>query len=238
MRSLCRTCCAGPRATTADVALSPPSQPKKLPADEGQWSITLPEDDGTKSRNSGGRDFTIKIRFTRSIDLERLAIFVRGDLRGQSIEPDASEVQSAIQALNVLIQHGPTMLYPSRNASFFLPPQDQRQASLSRGLVMWRGFYSSLRLGPEQLYLNLDIASQPMVAAGSLPDIILDFLKAGSRNISFQQMSAKTIPGTGASPSPCRPFVLSRLESSRVGRGSSAATSRTRTDPLDRRAQR
>ncbi|GAA5840592.1 hypothetical protein JCM9279_007374 [Rhodotorula babjevae] len=169
--------------------------PKKLPADEGQWSITLPEDDGSKSRNGGGRDFTIKIRFTRSIDLERLAIFVRGDLRGQSIEPDASEVQSAIQALNVLIQEGPTSLYPSRNASFFLPPADQRQASLSRGLVMWRGFYSSLRLGPEKLYLNLDIASQPMVAAGSLPDIILDFLKAGSRNVSFAQMSAKTIPG-------------------------------------------
>lgn len=114
---------------------------------------------------------------------------------GTPMFPDQSAVQSAIQALNVLIQHGPSMLYPNRAASFFLPPQDPRAASIGKGLVMWRGFYTSLRMGPGKMYLNLDIASQPKVQSGSLPDVVLDFLRGSSRNLPMQHISAANIPG-------------------------------------------
>lgn len=57
-----------------------------------------------------GRLFTIQIRFTRTIDIGRLGVFVRGEGAGGGNFPDASEVQSATQALNVLVQHGPSMV--------------------------------------------------------------------------------------------------------------------------------
>ncbi|GAA5986024.1 hypothetical protein JCM10908_006374 [Rhodotorula pacifica] len=167
--------------------------PRRLPANEGQFSITLPDEDGTTGRNN--RAFSVKIRFTRPIDLAQLGIFVRGEGRGTSTFPDQSAVQSAIQALNVLIQHGPSMLHPNRAASFFVPPDNPRAASIGKGLEMWRGFYSSLRMGPGTMYLNLDIASQPLVQSGSLPDVVLDFLRGSSRNISMGDLSAARIPG-------------------------------------------
>lgn len=59
------------------------------------------------------------------------------------------------------------MLYPNQKASFFLPPENPQAASLAKGLELWRGFYSSLRPGPRKLFVNLDIASQPMYKSGT-----------------------------------------------------------------------
>ncbi|GAA5863732.1 hypothetical protein JCM3774_001234 [Rhodotorula dairenensis] len=173
--------------------------PRRLPADEGQWSVSLPDEDGGGGGNriSGRshRAYSVKIRFTRPIDLAQLGIFINGAGRATPDFPDQSAVQAAIQALNVLIQHGPSMLYPNRAASFFLPPKNPRAASIGKGLEMWRGFYTTLRTGPSKLFLNLDIASQPMVQSGSLPDVVLDFLRGSSRNLTMQQISAANLPG-------------------------------------------
>ncbi|BGP18412.1 hypothetical protein JCM10213_001659 [Rhodosporidiobolus nylandii] len=166
--------------------------PRKLPADEGQWNVILPDEEGGRQSNS--RAFTVNIKYIRSIDLARLGVFIRGELKGQSNEPDPNEVQSAIQALNVLISHGPSMVFPARLACFFLPPADPEQASPQRGLTMWRGFYSSLRMGPSKLFLNLDIASQPMIQAGNLPDVVLAFLRGTVKNLQFRDVVAGGIP--------------------------------------------
>ncbi|GAA6043318.1 hypothetical protein JCM8097_001182 [Rhodosporidiobolus ruineniae] len=167
--------------------------PRKLPADEGQWNVLIPEEEGSGGRRST-RDFTVTIKFTRAIDIARLGVFVRGDLRGKDNVPDPSEVQSAIQALNVLIQHGSSQIYPSRAASFFLPPANPLQASISRGLEIWRGFYTSLRMGPSVLFLNLDIASQPMIKSGNLPDVVLDFLRGDRRQLQLADLDAQSMP--------------------------------------------
>lgn len=73
--------------------------PTKLPADEGTFIIDLPEEDGS----TRSRQFTVYIRYTRPIDLGRLTVFVNGT--GKQM-PDVSEIQSAVQALNICIQHG------------------------------------------------------------------------------------------------------------------------------------
>jgi eukaryotic translation initiation factor 2C len=92
-------------------------------------------------------------------------------------------------AVNVLVQHGPSMIYPNRAASFFLPPEKKEAATIAKGLVsvfaksretstdpclsssallpssrlngaqeMWRGYYTSLRPGPNKIFVNVDIA--------------------------------------------------------------------------------
>ncbi|ORY67946.1 Piwi domain-domain-containing protein [Leucosporidium creatinivorum] len=169
--------------------------PRPLRAEDGNWDINLPEDDGTK--NPKGRMFHVQIKFTRTIDIGRLGVFVRGEGAAGGNFPDASEVQSATQALNVLIQHGPSSLYPNRAASFFLPPENRQAASLLKGLEMWRGFYTSLRPGPNKIFVNLDIASQPMYQSGNLADVVLDFLRAASRGITLTDLAASKIPPRG-----------------------------------------
>lgn len=71
--------------------------PKRLPADVGSWVVDLPEKDGSTPRKASARQFTVTIKFTRSIDLGRLALFVKGAAGGGDI-PDSSDVQSATQA--------------------------------------------------------------------------------------------------------------------------------------------
>lgn len=64
--------------------------------------------------------------------------------------------------MNVVIQHGPMMTFPSRGASFFLPHQDRGSAVISKGLEMWRGYYTSMRCGPGKLFVNIDLSSHPV----------------------------------------------------------------------------
>ncbi|GAA6010641.1 hypothetical protein JCM10207_007779 [Rhodosporidiobolus poonsookiae] len=164
--------------------------PKKLPADEGHFNLVLPEEEGSRKST---RDFSVTIKYVRPIDLNRLSVFVRGDLLGTDAEPDPSEVQSAIQALNIVLQMGPLAAgHPSRAASFFIAP-DSTEANISKGLCMWRGYFTSLRLGPQKLFLNID-TSQPMIQSGNLPEVILNFLRGDNRGLSFQNMAAKDIP--------------------------------------------
>ncbi|KAM0790571.1 hypothetical protein ACM66B_004439 [Microbotryomycetes sp. NB124-2] len=165
--------------------------PKRLPADEGQWEIDLPDKDSARSRT---RPFKVTIRFTRSIDIGRLAAFVRGP--GGPNAPDASDVQSATQALNVVIQHGPTMLYPNRAASFFLPPDNPQQVAIGRGLEMWRGYYTSLRPGPNKVFINVDIASHPMYQSGNMSKVCVAYLQTGRGpppNLSVQALRGRPI---------------------------------------------
>lgn len=70
----------------------------------------------------------------------KLGVFISG-AQGERV-PATADIQSAVQALNVLIQHGPSMLHPNRAASFFLPPDNKNQSSLAKGLELWRGYYS------------------------------------------------------------------------------------------------
>ncbi|KAM0753368.1 Piwi-domain-containing protein [Meredithblackwellia eburnea MCA 4105] len=142
--------------------------PTRLPADRGEWTVQLPEDDGGPARGRGNA-FQVRIAFIRPIDLSQLSVFVRGG----HVEP--SDVLSAIQALNVAIQHGPMLRFPSRGSSFFLPPSNAQAARLSRGVKMWRGYYTSLRLGIGHVFVNVDLSSCPMVTAGNLPDLIMAY---------------------------------------------------------------
>ena len=87
----------------------------KLPADEGKWTINLPDSDGSISAK--GNAFTITITFVKPIDLTSLNKFVTG----ARATPDEGEIESCIQAMNIILQHGPLMTYPHRGASFYLP---------------------------------------------------------------------------------------------------------------------
>ncbi|GAA5890678.1 hypothetical protein JCM6882_000622 [Rhodosporidiobolus microsporus] len=165
--------------------------PRRLPADEGSFSINLPEADGSVSR---GNHFTIKISFIRPIQLGALRAFVSGGRGAASVNEAA--VMSAIQALNVVIQHGPMLVNPSRGPSFFLRGNNPQSAL---GLEIWRGYFSSLRPGIGNVFVNLDLSTQPMFAPGNLADVILELARLDSRGITARDLAS--IP----------PYVLIKL---------------------------
>lgn len=78
------------RIRTDDVLAS------KLPQESGSWKVNLPEDDGRVSAK--GRAFEITITYTRSINLGRLAAFVKGSGGRGKDSVDDSEIQGACQA--------------------------------------------------------------------------------------------------------------------------------------------
>ncbi|GJN91402.1 hypothetical protein Rhopal_004423-T1 [Rhodotorula paludigena] len=136
--------------------------PVRLPADEGSWSFDLPEEDGSAARR--GNHFTVQLKLIGPINLGALRAFVGG-------RATSDTVMECLQALNVVLQHGPMMVNPSRGASFFLRGDNPEQA---RGFELWRGYYSSLRPGIGGGYINLDLASAPFHKPGSLPDVLVD----------------------------------------------------------------
>ncbi|GAA5918294.1 hypothetical protein JCM6882_006321 [Rhodosporidiobolus microsporus] len=148
--------------------------PVKLPHDVGCWTVTL--DSGSLKKSDV---FQIGIKFGRPVDLEALKVFVKGGTEADAITE--GDVMSAVQALNVAVQHGPMQANPSRGASFFLPGDNPQAA---RGFEMWRGYYSSIRPGIGRALVNVDLTSIPMLQRGNLPDVLLELIKLDTKSIS------------------------------------------------------
>lgn len=86
-----------------------------------------------------------------------------------------------LQALNVVVRMEPTMKYPFNVRSFFT---DRETKDIGGGLVLWRGYFQSVRPAIGQLLVNVDISTGTMYKSGPLLDLCLDFLgKPGQYNI-------------------------------------------------------
>ncbi|BGP49224.1 hypothetical protein JCM10450v2_005107 [Rhodotorula kratochvilovae] len=152
--------------------------PRRLPADQGQWSINLPEADGSTRR---GNNFTIKISFIRPIQLGALRSFVSGN-----VTADEGTIMSCIQALNVVIQHGPMMVHPARGASFYIGDSPAQ----AKGFEMWKGYYSSLRCGIGGGFVNLDLAWQPFFKPGNLAAVLLELGRLDRASLTERDLAA------------------------------------------------
>ena len=64
------------------------------------------------------------------------------------------------------------MKHASRGPSFFLQPDNPQLACISRGLEIYKGFYTSVRAGQSIFFISIDLANCFMVASGSLPRLI------------------------------------------------------------------
>ncbi|SCZ91253.1 BZ3500_MvSof-1268-A1-R1_Chr1-2g01288 [Microbotryum saponariae] len=166
--------------------------PKKLLADEGSWNVNLPESDGRESKFKGNQ-FTIKIKYIRPVHLDALSAFVSG----KQTQVDEGVIESCIQALNIVIQHGPFLSFSNSGASFFLPFDNPQAGNISKGLTMWRGYYSSLRCGPSCNFILLDLASQPFYQEGDLPKLLVDG-RAKDRSFGPDKLESKRMPGAFA----------------------------------------
>ncbi|SCV71313.1 BQ2448_2901 [Microbotryum intermedium] len=220
--------------------------PKKLPADEGSWNVNLPESDGRESKFKGNQ-FAIKasqsfIKYIRPVHLDTLSAFVSG----KQTQVDEGVIESCIQALNIVIQHGPFLSFSNSGASFFLPFDNPQNGNISRGLTMWRGYYSSLRCGPScnfvsplphatefclqdsrrtyvsplprtPLQILLDLASQPFYQEGNLPTLLVEYGRGKDRGFGPDKLECNRMPGPFAVEA--NRFVRGLRISIKVGNG-------------------
>ncbi|KAF9226544.1 argonaute-like protein [Gyrodon lividus] len=157
--------------------------PRELPLGPGEsqeFNVSLSDETtrGSPAENTSGRGPKVyKIRLTKvaTINPEVLQRFIMGQ------QSHDNSVLTALTALNVVIRMEPTMKYPFNVRSFFT---DRETRDIGGGLVLWRGYFQSVRPAIGRLLVNVDISTGTMYKSGPLLDLCLEFLgRPGQYNI-------------------------------------------------------
>ncbi|KAG0027885.1 Eukaryotic translation initiation factor 2C [Podila clonocystis] len=112
------------------------------------FELTLPQEGG----RPGGRanNFKVKIAKAATINPAELHQFL------ESTHSMTNNILTAIQALDVLIHHEPSMLYRAFGRSFFRPEGCKPLGGI---LDVWRGWFTSVRPAPDKMMINVDITA-------------------------------------------------------------------------------
>ena len=73
---------------------------------------------------------------------------------------------------------GPSMRYPFNNRSFFT---GQEIRPIGGGIVLWRGYFQSLRPAIDRMLINVNTSTSAMYRPGNLMDLALEFLNKPGR---------------------------------------------------------
>ena len=76
----------------------------------------------------------------------------------------------------------PSLHYPFNIRSFFT---NRETKDIGQGIVLWRGYFQSVRPAIGRMLINVDITTGLMYKPGSMIDIALDFLGCRPRNPNF-----------------------------------------------------
>lgn len=82
----------------------------------------------------------------------------------------------------------PSMRYPSKGRSFFT---DQETKNIFGGVVLWRGYFQSVRPAVNRILININISMGAMYQPGNLISLCLDFLGKSGQT---QALTAGQIP--------------------------------------------
>ncbi|KAH6907498.1 argonaute-like protein [Coprinopsis sp. MPI-PUGE-AT-0042] len=110
--------------------------------------------------------FKVTLTKVAEVNTEVLRRCVEGK---QSLD---SYVQTAITALNVAVRMKPNLSFPFNIRSFFTDSETQSIG----GLVLWRGYFQSIRPAHNRLLANVDISTGIFHRGGSLIDTCLEIL--------------------------------------------------------------
>ncbi|THH18233.1 hypothetical protein EW146_g2726 [Bondarzewia mesenterica] len=145
-----------------DVSLS-----DAAPASTGQQQQAQGE------RRRGPKIHKVRITHVAEINPEVLSRFLDG------LQSNDERVLTAITALNVVVRMQPSLTYPFNVRSFFTPTETQ---DIGSGIVLWRGYFQSVRPSPRQMLINIDISTGAMYKPGPLLALCLAFLNQNNPN--------------------------------------------------------
>ncbi|KAF8266852.1 argonaute-like protein [Lactarius quietus] len=122
--------------------------------------------EGAENRR-GPKVYTVRLTYAAAINPEVLQRFLRGD------QSHDNTVLTAIMALNVVVRMGPNLKYPFNVRSFFT---DRETRDIGGGIVLWRGYFQSVRPAIGRMVINIDISTGAMYMPGALIDLALAVL--------------------------------------------------------------
>ncbi|KAB5595487.1 Argonaute-like protein [Ceratobasidium theobromae] len=88
-------------------------------------------------------------------------------------------VLTGINASNVVVRMEPISRYPFNTRSFFT---DKEIFGIGGGIVLWRGYFQSIRPGLRSMLINIDISTGAMYAPGPMIGVCLEILHRDSPN--------------------------------------------------------
>ncbi|XP_047351672.1 protein argonaute-2 isoform X2 [Vespa velutina] len=126
--------------------------------------------------NNQEREFQVEMKKTTSIDFSFL----------KDIRPGFNEtlaVQSGMQALEVILRHGPLSYYIPVGRSIFWPPINKPE-NLTNGMELWVGSFQSAVLGWKPLF-NIDVAHKGFPKSQNVIELLREMcLRGENRDIT------------------------------------------------------
>ncbi|KAJ3099460.1 hypothetical protein HDU96_010697 [Phlyctochytrium bullatum] len=136
--------------------------------------VFVNEEDAEEGAAKRQQSFTITVNLVAVVNMERLTRFIEG--KGEQEAP-----RDAIQVLDVLLKHRPTMLFLSvsrkTGGSFY---SDAAPVFISDGLAAHHGWKQSIRPTYRQLLLNLDVSTSCYYQTGPLLKVVASFFNRNS----------------------------------------------------------
>ncbi|KAJ6500901.1 argonaute-like protein [Mycena sanguinolenta] len=148
-----------------------------LPQGKAEFDVTLPQQNSTSDRPP--KIYKIRLVFVAKINTEVLHRFIEGQ------QSQDETVSTSLMAFNVVIKMDPAQRFPTKGRSFFTPSETR---SIGGGLVLWRGYFQSIRPTLGKISINVDISSGVMYQPGPLIDLCLAFLGKNSPAFLNRQM--------------------------------------------------
>ncbi|KAJ7612222.1 argonaute-like protein [Roridomyces roridus] len=137
-----------------------------LGGDSREFDVTLPNDRPNVDRPP--RIYKVRLTLAATINTEILHRFVEGK------QSQDNAVSTALMALNVVIRMEPSQKFPTKGRSFFTPQETQ---VIGQGLVLWRGYFQSIRPAIGRMLINVDISTGLLYQPGPLINLCLSYLQ-------------------------------------------------------------
>ncbi|KAJ7878523.1 argonaute-like protein [Mycena olivaceomarginata] len=147
------------------------------PNESAEFDVTLPRP--TTNTDRPPKVYKIKLARVAKINTEILKRFIAGQ------QSQDNAVSTALMALNVVIKMDPAQRFPTKGRSFFTPSETR---NLGSGMVLWRGYFQSVRPTLDRLSINVDISTGVMYQAGPLIDLCLAFIGRNNPALLTRQM--------------------------------------------------
>ncbi|KOX67889.1 Protein argonaute-2 [Melipona quadrifasciata] len=129
---------------------------------------------------------------TFKISLKKVAVLDLSWLKNGSIGKFDNEIkQKCIQALDVILRHGPAYQYIPVGRSLFQQPEG-RVVSLSNGLDLWVGVFQSVVIGSKP-YLNIDVAHKGFPTEQPVINLMKEFCKNPKSNVLPEIITAADV---------------------------------------------
>ncbi|KAG6909899.1 hypothetical protein DXG01_014713 [Tephrocybe rancida] len=139
--------------------------------DSRRFDLTLSPQGATSDRPP--KIYSVTLTKVNEINPELLDGFVHGQYSHDE------KVLTAIMALNVVVRMDPSEKYPFNVRSFFT---DKETRDIGSGIVLWRGYFQSVRPGIGRMFVNVDISTGMMYRPGALIDLALHFFGKQGQN--------------------------------------------------------